>query len=186
MSENSTNPKFVIKRNNDKAQFNSEKIESAIYKAYVNLYYMKEREENEENARAVARQVVEELKKVNKEELHVEEIQDIVEMVLMRNDPNVAKAYILYRNKHAELRNFRSSLGISTDELKVPINSLIVLAARYLLKDENGSGRNAQAAILESSKGHSQVREEIRKERRTDPENGAGFLRSDVWLQVHA
>ncbi len=138
MDQNSTNPKFVIKRNNEKSQFNIEKIQHAIFKGYTDLYFMRDPEENQEAARQVARQVLEELRNLNKEELHVEQIQDIVEMVLMKNDPNVAKSYILYRNKHAELRRFRQSLGIPSDELKVPINTLIVLGARYLLKDENG------------------------------------------------
>jgi ribonucleoside-diphosphate reductase alpha chain len=138
MVDNSANPKFVIKRNNEKVPFNSDKIENAVFKAFVNIYDMKEAEENRESARIVARQVVEELRKLNKEELHVEDIQDMVEMALMKNDPVVAKAYILYRNKHKEIRAFRASLGIPNDELKAPINTLIVLGARYLLKDENG------------------------------------------------
>ncbi len=137
-TDSNSNPKFVIKRDNERVAFNSDKITTAVFKAYSNIYYFKEIEENQESARQVAAQIVEELKKLNKEELHVENIQDIVEMVLMKNDPIVAKAYILYRNKHKELRAFRKSLGIPNDELKVPINSLIVLAARYLLKDENG------------------------------------------------
>ncbi len=137
MVDNSA-PKFVTKRNNEKVPFNSDKIQSALYKAFNSLFYTKEKEENHESARVVANQVIEELRKLNKEELGVEEIQDIVEMVLMRSDPNVAKSYILYRNKHKELRTFRQSLGIPTDDLKVPINSLIVLGARYLLKDETG------------------------------------------------
>lgn len=136
--ENKTNPKFVIKRNKDKVPFDAAKIEKAIFNAFNGYYPKKEKEENVESARKIARRVSEELGNLNKEELHVEEVQDIVEMVLMKSEPNVAKAYILYRDKHAGIRAFRMSLGIPSDELKVPINSLIVLAARYLLKDENG------------------------------------------------
>lgn len=138
-------PKFVIKRDKEKVSFDSGKIETAIYKAFSNVYPMKEEEENHTSARSLTRQLLDELKTMNKEEIHVEEIQDIVEMVLMKNDPSVAKAYILYRNKHAEIRAFRASLGIPHDNLKIPINSLIVLGARYLLKNEEGK-------IIESPK----------------------------------
>ena len=75
---------------------------------------------------------------MGREEIGVEEMQDTLEKVLMENDPNVAKAYILYRKKREEIRTFKASLGIADDELKMPINSLMVLAARYLVKDENG------------------------------------------------
>ncbi len=143
--EGNSNPRFVIKRDKSQLPFDSAKIETAVFKAYGNVYLNKEEEENHERARAATHQVIEELKKVNKEALGVEEIQDIVEMILMKNDPEVAKAYILYRNKHAEIRAFRTSLGIPHDDLKVPINSLIILAARYLLK-------NADGKIIESPK----------------------------------
>ena len=136
--ENKTNPKFVVKRNKDKVPFNQEKIEKAIFNSFSGYYPLKDKEENSEGARKITQQVMEEIRLLNKDELDVEKIQDIVEMVLMKSEPNVAKAYILYRDKHAGLRQFRLSLGIPNDELKVPINSLIVLAARYLLKDENG------------------------------------------------
>ncbi|MCL5430611.1 MAG: adenosylcobalamin-dependent ribonucleoside-diphosphate reductase [Candidatus Marsarchaeota archaeon] len=138
METQNTNPKFVIKRDKSKVQFNSAKVEHAINAAYGDIYLEKDKDEMADSARSVTRQVVEELRKVNKEEISVEEVQDIVEMVLMKTDPNVAKSYILYRNKHAEMRAFRLSLGIPQDDLKIPLNSLIVLAARYLLKDENG------------------------------------------------
>ncbi len=145
MVDQKANPKFVIKRNKERVPFNSEKVENAIYNAYNDVYRQEEKEVNTETARNVAKQVVDEIRMLNKEELDVEQIQDIVEMVLMKNEPNVAKSYILYRNKHAEIRTFRKSLGIPADDLKVPINSLIVLAARYLLKDETGK-------IIESPK----------------------------------
>lgn len=132
------NPKFVIKRNKDKVPFDQVKIEKAVFNSFSGYYLLKEKGENSESARKITQQVMEEIRLLNKDELDVEKIQDIVEMVLMKSEPNVAKAYILYRDKHAGIRQFRLSLGIPSDELKVPINSLIVLAARYLLKDENG------------------------------------------------
>ncbi len=145
MVENNTNPKFVIKRDKSKLAFDSIKIENALYKAFTNVYPKKEGESNKELARNITHQILEELHKINKEALGVEEIQDVVEMVLMKSEPKVARAYILYRNKHSEIRAFRNSLGIPHDDLKIPINSLIVLAARYLLKNADGN-------IIESPK----------------------------------
>ena len=129
--------KFVIKRNGEKVGFDEGKIESAIERAFANVYPMQEAEENKKNAQIVAESVVKNVNELGKEEIGVEDIQNIVEKVLMENDPNVAKAYILYRNKRAEIRAAKKALGIPDDELKMPINSLIVLAARYLSKDED-------------------------------------------------
>ncbi|EQD47814.1 ribonucleotide-diphosphate reductase subunit alpha, partial [mine drainage metagenome] len=129
--------KFVIKRNGARVDFDEGKVESAIARAFANVYPMQEAEENKKNAQLVSASVVKSLDELGKEEIGVEDIQNIVEKVLMENDANVAKAYILYRNKRAEIRVAKKSLGIPEDELKMPINSLIVLAARYLSKDED-------------------------------------------------
>jgi len=131
------NPRVVRKRNNDLVGFDSAKIERAIAAAYNEVYPFKT-DENLEEARKIALKVIQELRMMNKEEVSVEQIQDIIEMVLMKSDAAVAKSFILYRNKHAEQRAFRASLGIPYDDLKVPLNSLIVLSARYLLRDANG------------------------------------------------
>jgi ribonucleoside-diphosphate reductase alpha chain len=138
MVENEFYPKFIIKRTGEKVQFEASKIENAVYNAFASLYYKSDEEENREKAKNITNIVLGELKNLKKESLTVEEVQDIVEMVLMKNDPTVAKAYILYRNKHAKMRAMRAALGIEADELKIPINSLTVMAARYLLKDDNG------------------------------------------------
>ncbi len=128
----------VIKRSGDKVVFDRSKIEAAIFKAYSAVYMENDENANKEAAQRAADKVLEAIMASGKQEIHVEEVQDMVEAALMKADPKVAKSYILYRNKHTEIRKFRASLGIPTDDLKVPINSLIVLGARYLLKDENG------------------------------------------------
>jgi len=49
----------------------------------------------------------------------------------------IARAYILYREKRAQIRRIKASLGVRDDEMKLPVNTLMVLAARYLKRDAN-------------------------------------------------
>ncbi len=128
--------KFVVKRNGQRVDFDETKIVKAINKAYNNVYMERPEEQNLSEATKSAKTVVEVISTTNKDEWNVEEIQDTVEKVLMEQDASVAKCYILYRQKRAGVRAFKASLGITDDDLKLPINSLMVLAARYLLKDE--------------------------------------------------
>ncbi len=68
----------------------------------------------------------------------VEDVQNIVEEVLIKNGyTDVARAYILYRQKRAEIREAKRFLGV-TDDLKLGVNAVQVLKRRYLLKDEEG------------------------------------------------
>lgn len=132
------NPKYAIKRDKSKVAFDPSKIELAVHKALNEVYKTKEESENAKSAKGITDIIVKNLSNTNKEEIGVEEIQDAVENALMQNEPKVAKSYILYRNKRSEMRTFRGSLGIPNDNLKVSINSVIVLAARYLLKNSDG------------------------------------------------
>jgi len=69
----------------------------------------------------------------------VEEIQDEVERVLMSHSlSQVAKAYILYREKRREIRETKWNLFGVQDDLKLSFNAIQVLKERYLLKNEEG------------------------------------------------
>ncbi|MFN3974597.1 MAG: adenosylcobalamin-dependent ribonucleoside-diphosphate reductase [Dehalococcoidia bacterium] len=69
----------------------------------------------------------------------VEEIQDIVEEVLIQSGlSRAAKAYILYRDERARVRQAKRLLGVGLDELKLSVNAVKILERRYLLKDEEG------------------------------------------------
>lgn len=103
----------IKKRDGRIVPFNEKKIIEAIYKAMRAVG-----EANREKAEVMADQVTLILEK--RFDGHtapgVEEIQDIVEEVLIKNrQVAVAKAYILYRELHTKLRNINSL--IDSDEL---------------------------------------------------------------------
>ena len=89
----------VIKRDGRKVEFDSSKIESAIRKAFVEI------DGNiSENSTDIVNRICEQINSINKE-FSVEQIQDIIENKLMSsNRKDVAKAYMLYRDKRNILR----------------------------------------------------------------------------------
>ena len=88
----------VEKRNGNIVDFENEKIEIAIMKAMRET----EKGEDEELAKEIAQLVREEFKDL--EVVHIEQIQDQVEIHLMKNRPDVARKYIIYREERAKLR----------------------------------------------------------------------------------
>jgi ribonucleoside-diphosphate reductase alpha chain len=68
----------------------------------------------------------------------VEEIQNLVEARLGEAGlEDVARAYVVYRQRRAELRTAKALLGVR-DELKLSLAAATVLRERYLLRDEQG------------------------------------------------
>lgn len=125
--------KFVRKRNGEIQQFSSEKIENAIFKALSARNV-----DDTLLAKKLARQVVQRLEKEKAKCPDVEHIQDIVEETLMQNNlPDVARAYILYREKRKQLRETKEIIGVE-DKLKLSFNAINILRKRYLLRDEAG------------------------------------------------
>ncbi len=87
----------VTKRDGKVVSFDGEKIKIAIQKANNETKEMTADEVTE-----VAESVID---KIDKNPIHVEEIQDLVEMELMEQKfPKTAKAYILYRAEQMKLR----------------------------------------------------------------------------------
>ena len=84
----------VIKRNGKTEAFNVEKIVNAAKKAY-NACGEELSEDIEEQLRNLF---------TDDDTINVEEIQDAVELVLMQDNPEFAKAFIIYRYKHQEAR----------------------------------------------------------------------------------
>ncbi len=94
--EGKTKPN-VTKRDGKVVSFDGEKIKIAIQKANNET-----KEMTTEDVSRVAEYVID---KIDKNPIHVEEIQDLVEMELMHQEfPKTAKAYILYRAEQSKLR----------------------------------------------------------------------------------
>jgi ribonucleoside-diphosphate reductase alpha chain len=128
-------PKKIRKRDNAIVKFDSVKIKSAIENAAVEVLGSVRRARN--IAADVTDIVVGDVSRLYKNKIpSIESIQDVVEMVLMREGySHIAKIYILYREKRKELRDAKMLLEVK-DDLKLPINSMEVLKRRYLLKDD--------------------------------------------------
>jgi len=137
--------KKIRKRDGRIVNFDINKIAEAIWKA-AKAVGGKDRALSEK----LARQVVEALEKQLQpgEIPTVEQVQDLVEKTLIENGhARTAKAYILYRQKRAEIRKAKALLGV-VDELKLPLNAILVLERRYLRKDERGKVIESTAQLF--------------------------------------
>ena len=86
---------YVIKRDGSKVKWDSNKIVNAVRKAFESC---KEEDKFNEN------EFKEFADNFTTDNINTESIQDAVEYYLMGNYPNIAKSYILYREKHKEAR----------------------------------------------------------------------------------
>ena len=124
----------VKKRDGRIVDFDESKIALAIWKSAESVGG-KDRERSEELAGMVTKLLEQKFGGENMPS--VEDVQDGVEKVLIEEGhAAVAKAYILYRQKRAEVRQMKSMLGVN-DELKFSLNAIKVMASRYLRRDED-------------------------------------------------
>lgn len=124
----------IKKRDSKVVKFESLKITNAITKALKAV-----KKKDDILAEKLSKEVVKELEKIFKlTNPTVEDVQNMVEEILIKEDlTEVAKAFILYRQKHKEIRETKKFFGVK-DKLKLTLNATRVLERRYLLKDENG------------------------------------------------
>ncbi|MCW4034717.1 MAG: vitamin B12-dependent ribonucleotide reductase, partial [Candidatus Bathyarchaeota archaeon] len=124
----------IIKRDGRTVSFDETKIVNAILKA------LKAEEKGDEKvAKRLSKDVVQRLNEQFADKIpNVENVQDIVEQVLIDNGySEVARAYILYRQERAQIRDYKKFFGVA-DDLKLGVNAIKVLKSRYLIKDEHG------------------------------------------------
>jgi ribonucleoside-diphosphate reductase alpha chain len=128
-------PEKVRKRDGSLVPFDEHKIVRAIQKAAFEV--LLDEKKSEEIARFTKKGVLAELASSFPDKIpSVENVQDIVEEVLMTTGyRSIARSYILYRQEHQDIRRVKVIYGVR-DDLKLPINTLLVLKKRYLQKDD--------------------------------------------------
>lgn len=93
---------YVIKRLKNKEEFNASKIEVAIKKAFFSC----DKEIDKNHFDKIMQRILSSIEILGQEEINIEIIQDIIEETLMRFCYyDVAKSFILYREKHKNIRN---------------------------------------------------------------------------------
>ena len=114
----------IIKRDGTKESFDKVKVMNAIYKSTINS----KQGEDKDLPRKIADKIETYINSQN-HDISVEDIQDNVELYLMEsNRKDVAKKYILYREKRSEIRKSKWNM----DELQKSIWS-----NKYQYKDES-------------------------------------------------
>ena len=143
---NNSNEKAIIqirKRDGRIVEFNQNKISNAIYRALIAMgkseYQLAEKLSNK-----VMQKMVQQRYGPDNAAMvpSVEDVQDIVESILIEEGlSDTAKAYILYRHERRKVRDEKMKILNKKDLDEVDkafdVNSLRVLAARYLLRDNN-------------------------------------------------
>jgi len=143
----------VIKRNGSVVDFDRSKIEVAITKAFLAVHT---------SAAAASSSVQQKVAHLSQNvydtfssrmpsggTIHIEEIQDQVELALMRSEElKVARAYVLYRAERTKLRQEESS--ISQEEPKLSPSERTETIAKEAC--EGLSGTNAETILKEANK----------------------------------
>jgi len=133
-----TLPRKIRKRDGSVVPFEKEKIRYAVERAAFEV--LQDRLKSIAVSEAVTDTVLTDVSRLYRRATPgVEAVQDLVEQGLMKAGYGpIARAYILYRERRAEMRQAKAALGLR-DDLKFPINAMEVLKKRYLIKDD---GRN--------------------------------------------
>lgn len=152
----------VIKRNGEMALYNDDKIAVAVTKAFLAV---------EGGIAADSTRVHELVKHMTLQisdtfqrrlpsggTVHIEDIQDQVELTLMRNgEHKVARAYVLYREKRREARDAERNSPLAAGQIRVRLDdgALRVLDQAYLLtilaeSCQGLTGTDAQSLLQET------------------------------------
>ena len=107
--------KNVVKRDGRIKDFLWDRIEQAIYKAYVDVYKNEDKFKEEYNF--LQPMIENGLNKLGKEEVEVEEIQDVVVEVLNTVCKRVAKSYQEYREERTFERETKGDLDLEIDNI---------------------------------------------------------------------
>lgn len=118
----------VIKRNNNVITFNPSKISIAITKAFLD----EEGKDNNNSIRIhnlVEQLTIEVCRSLTRylhitQQVHIEDIQDQVELALMRNGfHKIARSYVLYREEHRKLREKQQQKQLQDNYINVTLEN---------------------------------------------------------------
>lgn len=158
--------KTIIKRSMAEERYSGDKIVRAMEKAFTSVGV----EHDADLIADLLRQVEAEF--ADRDQAGVEEIQDTVERVMMANGCfDVAKSYILYREKRAEMRKIRETLVAEIgDENLLPVldsiqssyehYDLTRLEAKYIAMQKPDSTIDARLELLTKSAAELTTQEE--------------------------
>ncbi|MFP4081658.1 MAG: adenosylcobalamin-dependent ribonucleoside-diphosphate reductase [Candidatus Aminicenantes bacterium] len=168
-------PQKIRKRDSSLARFNPQKIKRAVYRAALEV--LDDREQSRRIADQIENKVLDKVASVYQEKIpSVENIQDLVEQVLMeRGFRGIARSYILYRQEHQDVREAKVIYGVK-DDLKLPLNTLLVLKKRYLLKDDKRRVMETPGQLFKRVAKHVSEVEENYKSIRSKEEVEEAFL----------
>ena len=130
---------FVIKRNGSKEEFSTEKIKSAMLKAFQACNFpLSEKDKKDVSV------FLDNIEKEAHEDISVEDIQNKVEKYLCKRWFPVGKAYMLYRKKHTEARIIKDKV-----QYIHKYNDSESSATNLSNTDDNANTINKNAATLE-------------------------------------
>lgn len=136
--------KFVIKRNGKEVDYDKNKIFNAIFAAVEEVYPNNDR--NEIDSIRYSKEVESWIDpELIEDGIKVEDIQDIVEEVLMKEDVDVARAYIRYRYKREIARD---TYTILMNELNEKISAKKVVNQNANVDEKSFGGRMGETADL--------------------------------------
>lgn len=134
----------VVKRDGRLTEFKSIKITNAIKKASIEIGY----ELKESEIFQLTQKVIENIEDINPEKISVEEIQNMVEKVLLKNQfREIGLAYSNYRKERTKIREIKSELMNAIEKIGVETD-----------RDNANVGNNFSSKLLriasESNKWH--------------------------------
>ena len=128
----------VIKRDGSKQTFDFGKVEYVLGKAFKSV--------NQQPQSKFLEQLKETFAKIKKEEIDVEEIQDIIQKELIkRNQYEVAESFIIYRNKRSEIREQRLDL---IKDIQKKLQGSNIENQNANVDEESFGGRMGEAARI--------------------------------------
>lgn len=158
----------VIKRDGSKQDFSPDKIKVVITKAFNSV--------QQEVPDKFLEQLMGSFDKIKKDEMDVEDIQDIIQNELIkRNKYEVVESFILYRNKRAEIREQKSDL---IKNIKNKLQGSNIENQNANVDEESFGGRIGEAARIVSK--NDALKYRMSKKSRKNHENNEIYIHKQI------